>query len=90
MLLITLKDSNGNPINDATLRIRGDMIHAGMTPVLVEDVTGGQNGIYTIPFTWTMGGDWIVTVEGILADGRSVSHRFNLSITSTREGIEHE
>jgi len=36
---------------------------------------------YAIPFEWTMGGDWVVTVDVTLADGRTASRQFDLSIT---------
>ncbi len=81
ILLITITDANGNPVNDATVTVKGDMSHAGMTPVLAE-ATAGQNGVYEMPFEWTMGGDWIVTVDVTLSDGRSTTQQFNYTISS--------
>ena len=78
-LLITLADETGNPIEDARLDVKGDMSHAGMEPVLAE-VAGGPRGVYVVPFTWTMGGDWFVTVDATLADGTIISRRFDLSV----------
>ena len=78
-LLVTVTDQAGAPLNDATISVKGDMSHAGMVPVLA-DATGGQNGVYEMPFEWTMGGDWIVTVEVTLPDGRSASQQFNFAI----------
>lgn len=75
MVMITLKDGAGSPINDATLSVKGDMTHAGMTPV-VEEIASGENGVYEVPFEWTMGGDWFVTVDAALADGTIVTRRF--------------
>lgn len=83
-LTITLTDADGNPINDATLAIRGDMNHAGMQPVL-RDVEEGEGGVYEVPFQWTMDGDWIVTVDVTLADGTEVSETFDLSVESAGE-----
>lgn len=80
-LLVTVTDAAGTPINDATVSVKGDMSHAGMVPVLA-DVTGGENGVYEMPFEWTMGGDWVVTVEATLPDGRSTSQQFNFTIDS--------
>lgn len=80
-LIITVTDNAGNPINDASVSVKGDMSHAGMTPVLAE-VSSGSDGVYTMPFEWTMGGDWIVTVEVVLADGRTASQQFNYAITN--------
>ncbi len=83
-LMITLTDADGNPINDATLAIRGDMNHAGMQPVL-RDAEAGEEGVYEVPFEWTMGGDWIVTIAVTLADGTEVSETFDLSVETAGE-----
>ena len=80
-LVVTLTDAAGSPINDATVSVKGDMSHAGMVPVLAE-VTGGKDGVYEMPFEWTMGGDWVVTVEVTLPDGRSATQQFNFTIDS--------
>ena len=74
-LVVRLTNDKGQPINNATLDIEGNMTHAGMTPVLAQAV-GGQNGRYEVPFEWTMGGDWIVTVKATLDDGRVSSGEF--------------
>lgn len=68
-LIITLTNSNGTAIDGATLQIHGDMDHEGMTPVDREsrESTGGE---YHIPFEWTMGGGWIVTVTAQLPNSR--------------------
>lgn len=78
-LSITLTDAAGEPVEDAQLNIRGDMSHAGMEPVLAE-VEGGVGGVYEVPFNWTMGGDWFVVVEATLADGRTLSRRFDVGV----------
>jgi hypothetical protein len=80
-LLVTVTDKEGTPIDNATVSVKGDMSHAGMVPVLA-DATNGENGVYEMPFEWTMGGDWIVTVEVTLPDGRSATQQFNYSIDS--------
>jgi hypothetical protein len=80
-LLVTVTDKEGTPIDNATVSVKGDMSHAGMVPVLAE-AANGENGIYEMPFEWTMGGDWIVTVEVTLPDGRSATQQFNYSIDS--------
>lgn len=79
-LTITLKDKKGTPINGATVRVKGDMTHAGMQPVLGDAVGDGQ-GNYATPFEWSMGGDWILTVDITLADGQTGSRTFNLSVS---------
>lgn len=78
-LIISLADQQGQPIKEATLAVEGNMTHAGMVPVMAT-VTAGEEGRYTVPFEWSMGGDWIVTVQAALADGRSVTRDFNVSV----------
>lgn len=81
MVMIALKGADGTPIDDAALNIQGDMTHAGMSPV-IRDVNGAAEGVYTTPFEWTMGGDWIVTVLATLADGTEIEQTFDLSVTA--------
>lgn len=90
VLEITVRDGSGAAIDDATLNVRGDMNHAGMVPVLVEGVTDGEAGVYRVPFEWTMGGVWIVTIEATLADGETVSEQFNVSLGGEGGGMEME
>lgn len=78
-LIITLTDASGQPIDDAHLEIEGNMTHAGMTPVMAQG-SSGSNGRYQVPFEWTMGGDWIVTVKATLADGWTVSREFPVAV----------
>ncbi len=62
-----------------SVTVRGDMNHAGMVPVLGEaDLAGPQP--YEIPFEWTMGGDWFVTVTATLENGDTIEQVFDLSI----------
>lgn len=76
---VILTDEDGNPIAGADLEIEGNMSHAGMEPVIVN-ATGDQDGLYvTEGFEFTMGGDWIITVSGTLADGREIERTFDLT-----------
>ena len=52
-LLVTVTDEESNPINDASVSVRGDMTHAGMIPVIPDAVTTGEDGVYAIPFEFT-------------------------------------
>lgn len=79
-LVIQVADEMGSPIDDAHLSVKGDMTHAGMTPVLAEVDGGGKAGVYTIPFEWTMAGDWVVTVDLQLPDGTKAQERFEMAV----------
>lgn len=76
ILMVTVTDADGNPIDDATVDVKGDMTHAGMEPVLTE-VEGGENGVYALPYEWTMAGDWYMTVNVTLPDGSTASQQFD-------------
>lgn len=78
-LTVTLADQAGQAIDGATVRLKGDMSHAGMQPVLA-DASGAGDGLYTADFTWTMAGDWFVTVTATLPDGRTIVRRFDLVV----------
>jgi len=77
-LMVTVRDESGDPVNDATVNIKGDMTHAGMQPVLGESSLA-DNGVYTIPYEWTMAGDWFVTVDVTFADGTSATERIDFN-----------
>ena len=79
-LVIQIKDGNGEPITDAALAVKGDMTHAGMVPVLAEIEGADEDGVYNVPFEWTMAGDWVVTVEARLSDGSRLKQRFDVAV----------
>ena len=72
-------DLPGLRAEQVAVQVRGDMSHAGMVPVL-RTALPGDAGAYTAPFEWTMAGDWVLTVEFTLADGRTGTETFDFSI----------
>jgi hypothetical protein len=71
-LIITLEDSAGAPVEGARIVVEGNMSHAGMVPVL-DTAVAEEPGRYGISdFTFTMAGDWVLSLEAILPDGRTV------------------
>jgi hypothetical protein len=50
-----------------------------MMPVL-RDAVEREPGMYTVPFEWTMAGDWIVTIDGTLSDGEVFTHTFETTV----------
>lgn len=79
---IRLTTSEGSPITDATIELRGDMTHAGMIPVFGEVFLEDTDGSYPATIEWTMAGDWIVTVTATLPDGRVASQDFAVVVGS--------
>ena len=59
------------------------MSHAGMVPVL-ETASADVPGRYYVPeFNFTMAGDWVLTLEAILPDGRTARIQKPLRVTRT-------
>lgn len=65
---------------DATVRVTGDMTHAGMEPVISEAVQI-EPGLYeTQDFSFTMSGDWFITADVTLANGETASDVISLTV----------
>lgn len=79
-LIVTVTDDDGNIIeNPGTLSVRGDMDHAGMTPV-IRDASESNNGVFSVPFEWTMGGAWTVEVTLTLDNEEVVTETYDYEI----------
>lgn len=78
-LTITVTEVDGTPVTNATIAVTGDMAHGGMMPLSSTGTYSGE-GHYTVPLTWTMAGDWIVTVQITLADGRQFEQTFDQAV----------
>ncbi|MCY4466049.1 MAG: copper chaperone PCu(A)C [Chloroflexi bacterium] len=84
-LTIRVRDNQGNALAElGTLSLRGDMDHAGMTPVLAEADTAVE-GVFNVPFEWTMGGSWTVEASLSLPGGEVASQVFRYDIDSPSE-----
>lgn len=90
VLLVTLKNADGSLITDAVVTVKGDMGHAGMVPVLGAADRADDNGVYRMPFEWTMGGEWVVTVSAVLADEKTVTKDFHLDISAEGSSMNME
>lgn len=71
-LIVQLTEADGTPVEGATVEVYGDMDHEGMQPVTGE-ADSDVDGEYRVPFVWTMGGGWILTVTATLPDDRGVT-----------------
>ncbi len=81
-LLVRVSDRDGKPLSDpGALNLRGDMDHAGMTPVLAE-AERALDGVFNVPFEWTMGGGWIVEARLTLPNGDVAVETFEFEILS--------
>ena len=68
---IQLNDAMARPVTGARLELEAFMTHAGMAPVIAT-VDEQGNGRYLARVRFTMGGDWMVRVQGTRADGGAI------------------
>jgi hypothetical protein len=94
VMRVQITDDTDAPVTDVTVSLEGNMNHAGMVPVLTESVLdeadGTTDGVYTIPFSFTMLGDWIVSVKVTPQDGEMVTRNIDLRATENGVTIMHE
>ncbi|MFZ4826395.1 MAG: copper chaperone PCu(A)C [Phototrophicaceae bacterium] len=86
-LLVSVVNAEGKPVEGATVNVIGNMNHAGMMPVVVENITTFTDGNYVVPFEWTMGGDWFVDVAVMLPSGEKLEKTFEGITIATEEGM---
>ena len=81
-LLLSVKDRDGNAINNpGVLKVRGDMSHPGMVPVFAE-ADESTDGVFSLPFQWTMAGGWIIEASLTLPNGDTAVENFSFEILS--------
>ncbi|MFO7545497.1 MAG: FixH family protein [Trueperaceae bacterium] len=69
-------------VSGATVRVTGDMTHAGMMPVEVDAVEV-EPGLYRAEsFAFSMAGDWILAAEVRYPDGRVITAEALLNVPS--------
>ena len=78
-LIVTITGADGSPAAGLAVAARGDMTHAGMAPQLGEGVEG-EPGVYTIPWEWTMAGDWLLDVTARAADGSETTQTLDVAV----------
>lgn len=79
MLRVTVTDRDGQPVDDAVVGVEGNMIHPGMVPVMAR-AEQGVDGTYMVPFTWTMSGDWVISITARVPDGRQGQADFPFTV----------
>ena len=85
---VSVRDKNGDSIeNPGAIVLRGDMDHAGMAPVFAES-SEAINGVFTLPFEWTMAGSWILEANLTLDSGEQVTESYRYEILSP--AADHE
>ncbi|MBI2807134.1 MAG: FixH family protein [Planctomycetes bacterium] len=80
---VTLTDKDGGPLRGATLKLEGNMNHAGMKPVFA-DAKELDPGKYEASVNLTMGGDWFFLIDAVLADGRRLKRKIDVPGVKSR------
>ncbi len=79
-LLLAVRDKDGKPVAaPGALKLRADMNHAGMIPSFAAS-DKAVDGVFSLPFAWTMAGSWIVEARLTLPNGDSATEIFNFEI----------
>jgi hypothetical protein len=79
-LAIRLSDRGGAPISGASVNVEADMGH-GMAPLAIPAREVGP-GRYAVPdFTFSMDGEWVLTVRAALPGGERVEDAFKIPVT---------
>ncbi len=81
---VTVRASDGTPIDDAEVVVRGDMGHAGMKPVLARSRSAGGGRYLAEDFHFTMAGDWVLTAEVALPGGERAERTLKVSGVTAR------
>lgn len=81
VIRIRVTDSRGQAIDGLSIQVKGDMTHAGMTPVFGISTPEGD-GSYSVPFEWTMAGDWVLQLIAELQDGTVLNRSFEVRVVS--------
>lgn len=81
-VVVTVQSPDGQPLAGATVDVRADMNHAGMTPEIATASETDSPGVYRAAITWSMGGDWIVEVRVTLPDGATATAQATVRVES--------
>lgn len=78
-LTITLRlaDPSGKPATGVSMKLEGNMSHAGMTPVFAA-ANETEPGQYSSTINLSMAGDWYFVVHMIMSDGRQLERQFEI------------
>jgi hypothetical protein len=80
-LTVQLRDAGGTPLAGAQLRVDSFMSHPGMAPITAK-ASERTPGLYVVPVTFTMAGDWALLVSATLPDGGRVEQRIDVAVRS--------
>jgi len=74
---LRLEGGDGEPVAAESVKLEGNMNHAGMKPSFAVARLVSP-GVFEADLELTMGGDWFVLVDAVLADGTTVQRKLDL------------
>lgn len=77
VVTVRLADRTAKPVSGAHISIEGDMSHPGMAPVFAQ-ARETDPGSYVAHLQLTMAGDWVILVQGTLANGRKIDRQVDV------------
>ncbi len=75
--VVVILQDDGQALAGAEMNLEGTMTHAGMVPVFADAVETSP-GQYKAALEFTMGGDWVIIVRAVLADGRTLERQIDV------------
>ena len=74
---LKINDALGQAVSGAHVSLEGNMSHAGMAPIfgLATEIAPGS---YRGNLEFSMAGDWVISVNARLPDGRQVEQQFEI------------
>jgi hypothetical protein len=83
VVTVHLADKSDRPIRGASVKLEGNMNHAGMKPSFA-DAREKEPGKYEATLEFTMAGDWFILANATLADGRKLQRKIDVPAVRPR------
>ena len=74
---LKMTDATGTPVSGATVKIEGNMNHAGMKPSFAN-LSETEPGNYAGTLDFTMGGDWFILVTASTPEGKQIERKIDV------------
>ena len=77
VVTVRLVDRADKPVTGARIKLEADMSHPGMEPLFAQ-ASETAPGRYVAHMQFTMPGDWVILVEGALANGQRIDRQVDV------------
>jgi YtkA-like len=74
---LRVTDASRKPLTGAQIKLKGNMSHAGMSPVFADTLEVAP-GEYRANMNLSMAGDWVIIVHLTLPDGAKLMRQFEI------------